>query len=159
MVSLSSSLPQRLVAALCAIVAPLLLLAAGQASALHDSAPYDATSYTYDLSLTDERLVTAELSLCEPHRVSTEVAGPSPFSPPNCVYDSSSKQVAPSALSAQHRALALQNLTDSGDTVLGRYPGYIDKANSRGASYFDIGDEWDRLAAQGSTLGISTWSS
>lgn len=58
-------------------------------------------------------------------------------------YDPSSNLVATNTLSARHRALALQNMTDSGDTVLGRYPGYINKANSRGASYFDIGDEWD----------------
>lgn len=60
---------------------------------------------------------------------------------------------APSALTQQRRRLALQNLTDSGDTVLGRYPGYVDKANSRGASYFDIGDDWDRLVAE----GIDPW--
>ena len=61
---------------------------------------------------------------------------------------------AANGLSARHRALALQNITDSGDTVLGRYPGYITKANSRGASYFDIGDEWGRLADQ----GIDPWA-
>ena len=29
--------------------------------------------------------------------------------------------------------------------MLGSYPGYITKANSRGASYFDIGDTWNTL--------------
>jgi hypothetical protein len=41
--------------------------------------------------------------------------------------------------------LAESNITASGDTVLGSYPGYITKANSRGASYFDIGDTWNTL--------------
>jgi len=43
--------------------------------------------------------------------------------------------------------LAEGNLTTSGDTVLGHYPGYIEKANARGASYFDIGVAWDSLSA------------
>ncbi len=38
-----------------------------------------------------------------------------------------------------------RNLTNTGDTVLGHHPGYINKANARGASYFDIGDAWDSL--------------
>jgi hypothetical protein len=40
-------------------------------------------------------------------------------------------------------------MTDSRDTVLGRYkdqPNYIDKANARRASYFDIGDAWKSLS-------------
>ena len=41
--------------------------------------------------------------------------------------------------------LAEQNITDSGDTVLGHFPGYIEKAQARGASYFDIGDAWEGL--------------
>jgi hypothetical protein len=41
--------------------------------------------------------------------------------------------------------LAESNITASGETVLGGYPGYITKANSRGASYFDIGDTWNTL--------------
>jgi hypothetical protein len=41
--------------------------------------------------------------------------------------------------------LAESNITASGDTVLGSYPGYITKANSNGASYFDIGDTWNTL--------------
>jgi RHS repeat-associated protein len=41
--------------------------------------------------------------------------------------------------------LAEQHLTNSGDTVLGSYPGYITKANAKGASYFDIGNAWDSL--------------
>jgi hypothetical protein len=45
--------------------------------------------------------------------------------------------------------LAEQHITDTGDTVLGRFPGYITKALSKGASYFDIGSEWDRLLAEG----------
>jgi RHS repeat-associated protein len=41
--------------------------------------------------------------------------------------------------------LAEAHITQSGDTVLGHFPGYIDKANTRGASYFDIGDMWNNL--------------
>jgi hypothetical protein len=35
------------------------------------------------------------------------------------------------------------HLVGTGDTVLGSYPGYIAKAESRGASYFDIGSAWN----------------
>ena len=45
--------------------------------------------------------------------------------------------------------LATQHVNDSGYTVLGRFPGYIEKAKQRDASYFDIGDEWDRLVNSG----------
>jgi hypothetical protein len=42
--------------------------------------------------------------------------------------------------------LSESHITDSGNTVLGRYPGYVDKAIERGASYFDIGPTaWDAL--------------
>ncbi|MCP4305767.1 MAG: hypothetical protein GY788_13030, partial [bacterium] len=41
--------------------------------------------------------------------------------------------------------LAESNVTSSGETVLGSVPGYITKAKSRGASYFDIGDTWNAL--------------
>ena len=41
--------------------------------------------------------------------------------------------------------LAEANITNSGKTVLGHFPGYINKAKARGASYFDIGDAWDSL--------------
>lgn len=50
---------------------------------------------------------------------------------------------------ATHAELATQHVTNSGDTVLGLFPGYIDKATSRGASYFDVGDEWSRVVARG----------
>ena len=43
------------------------------------------------------------------------------------------------------KALAEANITRSGKTVLGHFPGYITKARARGASYFDIGKAWDRL--------------
>ena len=39
------------------------------------------------------------------------------------------------------------HITDSGTTVLGRYPGYIEKAEKMEASYFDIGKEWDEVAS------------
>jgi len=42
--------------------------------------------------------------------------------------------------------LAESHITNSGETVLGHYPGYIEKAQSRGASYFDIGDTWNTLS-------------
>jgi hypothetical protein len=41
--------------------------------------------------------------------------------------------------------LAEANITNSGKTVLGHFPGYIDKAKAKGASFFDIGDAWDSL--------------
>ena len=41
--------------------------------------------------------------------------------------------------------LAERNITNSGDTVLGHFPGYIEKANARGASHFDLGDAWNGL--------------
>jgi hypothetical protein len=59
-----------------------------------------------------------------------------------------------SSLDDELKRLAEQHLSDSGDTVLGRWPGYVDKANARGASYFDIGTEWDRLVSE----GIDPWA-
>ena len=41
--------------------------------------------------------------------------------------------------------LAEANITNSGETVLGHFPGYIDKAKANGASFFDIGDVWNLL--------------
>ncbi len=43
-------------------------------------------------------------------------------------------------------SLALRNITHSGDAVLGHFPGYINKANARGASHFDIRDAWNSLS-------------
>ncbi|OBI07639.1 hypothetical protein [Mycobacterium scrofulaceum] len=65
------------------------------------------------------------------------------------------------------RALSEQHLTGSGETVLGPYknplggPSYIELAQQRGASYFDIGDAWnaatpvERLAANQHVLDIA----
>ena len=63
--------------------------------------------------------------------------------------DLATGEASSSALTTDQMSLAEQHVTNSGDTVLGRYPGYITKATSRGASYFDIGSEWDNMAAQG----------
>jgi hypothetical protein len=54
-------------------------------------------------------------------------------------------------LSAKDKELALQHVIDNGDTVLGSYPGYIDRAMdpSRPASYFSIGDNWGQLVGEG----------
>jgi hypothetical protein len=53
----------------------------------------------------------------------------------------------PRGLSDDVLRLAERNLTSTGDTVLGRHPGYIDKANARAASHFDIGKPaWDALS-------------
>jgi hypothetical protein len=41
--------------------------------------------------------------------------------------------------------LAEENITDTGDTVLGHFPEYVDKALDTDASYFDIGDAWNGL--------------
>ncbi|OBH31401.1 hypothetical protein A9X03_07385 [Mycobacterium sp. E1715] len=65
------------------------------------------------------------------------------------------------------RALSEQHLTGSGETVLGPFkpstggPSYIEVAEQRGASYFDIGDAWDaatdvqRLAANQHVLDVA----
>ena len=50
----------------------------------------------------------------------------------------------PEVLPQEIRRLAEGNITDTGETM-GHFPGYITKANSRGASYFDIGDAWNHL--------------
>jgi len=44
------------------------------------------------------------------------------------------------------RALSEANITGNGRTVLGHYPGYIEKAQRTGSSYFDIGDAWNTLS-------------
>jgi RHS repeat-associated protein len=52
----------------------------------------------------------------------------------------------PTTLSDDIVRLADQHLTGSGETVLGHYADdYIGLAQSRGASYFDIGDAWNGL--------------
>lgn len=65
------------------------------------------------------------------------------------------------------RGLSEQHLTGSGETVLGPYrnpfggPSYIELAQQRGASYFDIGDAWnsstpiERLAANQHLLDVA----
>ncbi|TAM62943.1 hypothetical protein [Mycobacterium sp.] len=65
------------------------------------------------------------------------------------------------------RAMSEAHLTGSGETVLGPYknpfggPSYIDLAQQRGASYFDIGDAWnsstpvEQLAANQHVLDIA----
>lgn len=70
-------------------------------------------------------------------------------------------------MSPELRALSEQHLTGSGETVLGPFtpadggPSYIEVADDRGASYFDIGDAWDavtpteRLAANQHLLDIA----
>lgn len=51
------------------------------------------------------------------------------------------------------RALSEQHLTGSGETVLGPFrppdggPSYIDVAEQRGASYFDLGPAWNSLTS------------
>jgi Pretoxin HINT domain len=45
------------------------------------------------------------------------------------------------------KRLAESHITSSGDTVLGHFPGYVDKAKRLGASYFDIGPVWNTLSA------------
>lgn len=43
--------------------------------------------------------------------------------------------------------LSEANIRNSGITVLGSYPGYIDKATKNNASYFNIGKSWDSLTS------------
>ncbi len=51
-----------------------------------------------------------------------------------------------SGLTSDLEALATRNVTNSGQTVLGSHPTYIEAAQARGASYFDIGDAWNGLS-------------
>lgn len=68
--------------------------------------------------------------------------------------------------------LSEANITNSGRTVLGSFPGYIQQAKATGSSYFDIGNTWndlsneqrwaanvhflDTIAAKGDVVNIST---
>lgn len=56
-----------------------------------------------------------------------------------------SPRLAAKSLSTEIRALSEAHLTESGRTVLGHFPGYVEKAQARGASYFVIGDAWKGL--------------
>ena len=49
------------------------------------------------------------------------------------------------ALPSKIIALAEKNITNTGQTVLGHFPEYIDKAKRMNASYYDIGDAWNDL--------------
>jgi hypothetical protein len=49
------------------------------------------------------------------------------------------------ALPKEIVALSEANIRNSGITVLGSYPGYIEKATANNASYFSIGKAWDKL--------------
>lgn len=42
--------------------------------------------------------------------------------------------------------LSEANITNSGRTVLGSFPGYIEQAKATGSSYFDIGNTWNNLS-------------
>lgn len=57
-----------------------------------------------------------------------------------------SSRNAAEGLSPEIDALSEAHVTDSGTTVLGRFLVYIAKAQSLGASYFDIGDAWNSLS-------------
>lgn len=61
-------------------------------------------------------------------------------------------------LPARIQKLALRNVTNSGETVLGSYvsqtEGYIGLARERGESYFDIGDAWGELSDAQRTAAI-----
>ncbi|MFC4632172.1 RHS repeat-associated core domain-containing protein [Promicromonospora alba] len=48
----------------------------------------------------------------------------------------------------EYTTLPLQNIANGGDTVLGHVP-FIEKAQSRGASYFDIGNQWYVIEGRG----------
>jgi|GEM_PF-3713192 len=50
-----------------------------------------------------------------------------------------------SFLPSKIKDLSVLHITNSGETVLGHFPGYINKANLKGASFFDIGDAWNDL--------------
>lgn len=51
----------------------------------------------------------------------------------------------PDVISPTIKGLSEANIANTGETILGSFPGYINKANSRGASYFDIGGAWNDL--------------
>lgn len=48
-------------------------------------------------------------------------------------------------VSAEIHKMAVANIKAGGKTVLGHYPGYIEKAKKTGGSYFDVGDAWNTL--------------
>ncbi len=50
-----------------------------------------------------------------------------------------------SGLTSKVIALSERNITNSGQTVLGSFPRYIEVAKARSASYFDIGEAWRTL--------------
>jgi hypothetical protein len=64
-----------------------------------------------------------------------------------------SQPLTDSEMSNDLAALANRHVTDSGETVLGSFPEYIARAQTMGASYFDVGPKWDDLIAQ----GIDPW--
>lgn len=43
------------------------------------------------------------------------------------------------------KALSEANINNSGITVLGHHPGYLEKAIKKKASYFDVGKNWDNM--------------
>ncbi len=53
-------------------------------------------------------------------------------------------------VAAQKKAVA--NVNNSGKTILGSYPEYIQMAKKGGNSYFDIGKTWDELAKRGQNV-------
>ena len=53
--------------------------------------------------------------------------------------------------------LAEANITNSGKTVLGSYPGYTTEAKALGASYFDIGPAWEGLTPAPTMGGKQTF--
>ncbi|MDF2994071.1 MAG: Rhs family protein, partial [Microbacterium sp.] len=81
--------------------------------------------------------------------ISTVTAGALNRIPASNTINRLGDEIPTAGIAPDYQRLATQHVTNSGDTVLGHHPGYIQKAQERGASYFDVGDEWDNIVARG----------
>jgi len=103
---------------------------------------YDGPAHVYDTASHSARVHTSEVALGASRHASEGVQG-------SVVTATGPLAVLFAKLVAANTAIPIaeQNVTNSGKTVLGSYPRYIEVAQSRGASYFDIGDAWNGLSA------------
>ncbi len=111
---------------------------------------YDAPAYTYDGALHSVQVHAGEVAPASCSGASkgaqeTVATVTGPFS-----VASRLSVAANTGLSGDLAALSEANIANSGKTVIGAWeasPTYIEVAQARGASYFDIGDTWNGLSA------------
>jgi hypothetical protein len=106
-------------------------------AALKDAAANDHVSILTELGKQYEKLA-AQAKM--PHDAPVFVLGGGGGEIPGIEYLAAANEV--EVLSKELTELSEAKITGSGDTVIGPYGGYIDKAESRGASHFDIGSRW-----------------